>query len=49
MSYCFPSVIVRWILNFVDQITHENHENWNPTDEIDDNDFEKDFEEHLAS
>jgi hypothetical protein len=49
----------------VDQITHENHENWNPTnnsdftvyntaqiltaDEIDDNDFEKDFEEHLAS
>jgi hypothetical protein len=28
MSSCFPSFIVRWILNFVYQLTHENHENW---------------------
>ena len=27
MSNCFPKFIVRWILNFVDQPTHENHEN----------------------
>ena len=31
MSICFPTVIVHWILNFVDQPTHENHENWYPT------------------
>ena len=30
MSNCFPSFIVRWILNFVDQSTNENHENWYP-------------------
>ena len=29
------SFIVRWILNFVDQPTHENHENWYPTNKID--------------
>jgi hypothetical protein len=28
MSNCFPHFIVRWILNFVDQPSHENHENW---------------------
>ena len=27
--------IVRWILNFVDQPTHENHENWYPTNKSD--------------
>ena len=32
---CFPSFIVRWILNFVDQPTHENHENWYPTNKSD--------------
>jgi hypothetical protein len=26
MSNCFPSFIVRWILNFLDQPTHENLE-----------------------
>ena len=31
MSSCFSSFIVLWILNFVDQPTHENHENWYPT------------------
>ena len=25
---CFPSFIVRWILNFEVQPTHENHANW---------------------
>jgi hypothetical protein len=35
MSNCFPSVIVRWILNFMDQTTHENHENWYPTNKSD--------------
>jgi len=35
MSNCFPSVIVRWILNFVDQATHEKHENWYPTNKSD--------------
>ena len=25
MSNCFPSFIVRWILNFVEQPTHKNH------------------------
>ena len=35
MSNCFPSLIVRWILNFVDQSTHENHENWYPTNKSD--------------
>jgi hypothetical protein len=35
MSNCFPSLIVRWILNFVDQPTHENHENWYPTNKSD--------------
>ena len=33
MSNCFP--IIRWILNFVDQSTHENHENWYPTNKSD--------------
>jgi hypothetical protein len=32
---CFPSFIVRWILNFVDQPTHENPENWYPTNKSD--------------
>jgi len=32
MSNCFPSSIVRWILNFVDQPTHEN---WYPTNKSD--------------
>ena len=27
MLNCFPSFIVRWIFNFVDQSTHENHKN----------------------
>jgi len=36
MSSCFPSFIVRWILHFVDQPTHENHEkNWYPTNKSD--------------
>jgi hypothetical protein len=35
MSNCFPSFIVRWILNFVDQPNHENHENWYPTNKSD--------------
>ena len=35
MSNCFPSFIVHWILNFVDQPTHENHENWYPTNKSD--------------
>ena len=35
MSSCLPSFIVRWILNFVDQPTHENHENWYPTNKCD--------------
>jgi hypothetical protein len=35
MSSSFPSFIVRWILNFVDQPTHENHENWYPTNKSD--------------
>ena len=35
MSNCFPSFIVRWILNFVDQPTHENPENWYPTNKSD--------------
>jgi hypothetical protein len=35
MSSCFPSFIVRWILNFVDQPTHENHKNWYPTNKSD--------------
>jgi hypothetical protein len=35
MSNCFPSFIVRWILNFMDQPTHENHENWYPTNKSD--------------
>jgi hypothetical protein len=32
MSSCFPSFIVRWILNSVDQPTHEN---WYPTNKSD--------------
>jgi hypothetical protein len=32
---CFPSLIVRWILNFVDQPTQENYENWYPTNKSD--------------
>ena len=32
MSNCLPSFIVRWILNFVDQPTHEN---WYPTNKSD--------------
>jgi len=35
MSSCFPRFIVRWILNFIDQHTHENHENWYPTNKSD--------------
>jgi hypothetical protein len=35
MSNCFPNFIVSWILNFVDQPTHENHENWYPTNKGD--------------
>ena len=35
MSSCFPSFIVHWIFNFVDQPTHENHENWYPTNKSD--------------
>ena len=35
MSNCFPSFIVRWILNFVDQSTNENHANWYPTNKSD--------------
>jgi hypothetical protein len=35
MSNCFPSFIVHWILNFVGQPTHENHENWYPTNKSD--------------
>jgi hypothetical protein len=35
MSNCFPSFIVRWVHNFVDQPTHENHENWYPTNKSD--------------
>ena len=35
MSSCFPRFIVRWILNFIDQPTHENHENWYPTNKSD--------------
>jgi len=35
MSNCFLSFIVRWILNFVDQPTHENHDNWYPTNKSD--------------
>ena len=35
MSSCFPSFIVRWILNFMDEPTHENHENWYPTNKSD--------------
>jgi hypothetical protein len=35
MSNYFPGFIVRWILNFVDQPTHENHENWYPTNQSD--------------
>jgi len=29
-SHSFPCFTVRWILNFVDQPFHENHENWYP-------------------
>jgi hypothetical protein len=35
LSNYFPSFIVRWILNFVDQPTHENHENWYPMNKSD--------------
>ena len=35
MSSCFPRFIVRWILNFMDQPTYENHENWYPTKKSD--------------
>ena len=35
MSNCFPSFIVHLILNFVDQSTHENHENWFPMNKSD--------------
>ena len=41
MSNCFPSFIVRWILNFVDQPTHENHENWYSTNKSDFTVFKK--------
>ena len=30
-----PNFIFRWILNFVDRPTHENHENWYPTNKSD--------------
>jgi hypothetical protein len=32
MSSCFPSFIVRWILNFIDQSTHENGHPTNKSD-----------------
>ena len=32
---CFPSLIVHWILNFVDQSTNENYENWYLTNKSD--------------
>jgi hypothetical protein len=35
MSNCFPSFIVRWILNFVDHHTHENQKKWYPTNKSD--------------
>jgi hypothetical protein len=36
MSNCFPSFIVHWIFNFVNQSTHENHkQNWYPTKKSD--------------
>ena len=35
MSNCFPRFIVRWILNFLDQPSHENHENWYPKNKSD--------------
>jgi hypothetical protein len=35
MSSCFPRFIVRWILNFIDQPTHENHEHWYRTNKSD--------------
>jgi hypothetical protein len=35
MSSCFPRFIVRWILNFIDQPTHENNENWYPMNKSD--------------
>ena len=35
MSNCLPNFIVHWILNFEDQPTHENHENWHPTNKSD--------------
>jgi hypothetical protein len=35
MSSYFPSFIVCWILNFVDKSTHENNENWYPTNKSD--------------
>jgi hypothetical protein len=35
MSNCFPGFIVRWILNFVDHPTHENHKNWYTTNKSD--------------
>jgi len=35
MSSCFPRFIVRCILNFIDQPTHENHKNWYPTNKSD--------------
>ena len=33
-SNCFPCFIVCWILNFVVQPTHENLENWYPTNKM---------------
>ena len=35
MSNCFPSFILRWILNFMDQPSHENHKYWHPTNNSD--------------
>ena len=35
MSNCFPRFLVRWILNFIDQSTHENHENLYPMNKSD--------------
>jgi hypothetical protein len=44
MSNCFPSFIGRWILNFMDQLTHEN---WYPTNKSDftvgEKNYDKDY------
>jgi hypothetical protein len=35
MSSWLPRFIVRWILNFMEKPTYENHENWYPTNKSD--------------